>query len=236
MSEWAAKRFWKTVEISENDLGFSITLDGRPVKTPLKTALTVPTKELAERVANEWDAVEEKIDPREMPFTRSVNAALDKVSVQHAEVANLIADYADSDLLCYRADTPVELVKRQEDAWGPLLDWVKSKHGVEFTVNTGIMHRAQPVRTAAYLREWTHGLDNFRLTGFHDLVSLSGSFVLGMATAERAFEPAKIWENSRIDENWQAEQWGNDEEADSVTKLKRRSFFHACEFFHLIEQ
>ena len=236
MSEWAAKRFWKTVEISENDQGFGITLDGRSVKTPLKTALTVPSKSLAERVAREWEAVEEKIDPREMPFTRSVNAALDKVSTQHSEVANLIADYADSDLLCYRADTPAELVQRQDDAWEPLLDWIKSKHGVEFTVNTGIMHRAQPAKTVAYLRDWTHSLNNFQLTGFHDLVSLSGSFILGMSAAERAFEPAKIWAFSRVDENWQSEQWGNDGEADSVAALKQRSFLHACEFFQLIEQ
>jgi len=234
MSEWAAKRFWKSVDIVKNSDGFGISLDGRPVKTPLKTPLLVPTPALAGKVVQEWEAVQETIDPRKMPFTRSVNAALDKVSNQHGEVADLIADYADSDLLCYRADAPVELVARQATAWDPMLDWMRAEHGVEFTPYVGIMHQPQPEKTITYVRNWAHKLDNFQLTAFHDLVSLSGSFILGMATALNGYAPAKIWEISRIDEDWQAEQWGKDDDAESVSLLKQRSFFHAAEFFKLI--
>ena len=206
------------------------------MKTPAKSALVLPTKALAQLVADDWQAQGEEVDTLSMLHMRLVSTALDRVAGVISETRTAFAAYGMSDLLCYRADTPIELVKRQDDAWEPLLDWIKSKHGVEFTVNTGIMHRAQPAKTVAYLRDWTHSLNNFQLTGFHDLVSLSGSFILGMSAAERAFEPAKIWAFSRVDENWQSEQWGNDDEADSVAALKQRSFLHACEFFQLIEQ
>lgn len=233
MSEWAAKRFWKAVEIAKIDKGFGIMLDGRPVKTPLKATLCVPNAALADRVKTEWEAVDKTIDPRQMPFTRSVNAALDKVSAQHAEVADLIADYADADLLCYRAETPAELVARQAELWDPMIAWLNDIHSQKLVVNSGIMHKPQPLNTIAFLRQWTHDLGDFQLTAFHDLVSLSGSFVLGMATAQGEFDAAEIWEISRCDENWQVEQWGADDEAESVSLLKRRSFLHAAEFFTL---
>ena len=117
MSEWAAKRFWKEAGVSETDQGFGVHLDGRRVRTPAKAELIVPTHAMAQAIATEWDAQDSKIVPDTMPVTRAANAAIDKVAHQHAEVARMIADYGDSDLLCYRAESPAELAARQAEAW-----------------------------------------------------------------------------------------------------------------------
>ena len=124
MSDWAPKRFWTRTEVTEEPEGYGIALDERKVQTPAKVALILPSRALAEVVAAEWDAQTDKVDPRTMPATRGANAAIDKVRHQHGEVAAMLADYGDSDLLCYRAASPAELVARQAAAWDPMLDWL----------------------------------------------------------------------------------------------------------------
>ena len=121
MTEWKLKRFWTEASVSETDGGYAVLLDGRGVKTPAKTSLVVPTVELARAIAEEWDAQEGTIDPTTMPFTRSANAAIDKVTHQFDEVVNLLAEYGETDLLCYRADAPVELTQRQARGVGPAI-------------------------------------------------------------------------------------------------------------------
>lgn len=231
MSEWKAKRFWKEAGVTAQDGGFAVHLDDRPVRTPAKAPLVVPARAMAEAIAAEWDAQESVIDPNTMPFTRSANAAIDKVRVQHAEVAAMIADYGDSDLLCYRAEGPAELVARQAAAWDPLLDWAATDLGARLVVAQGVMHVAQSDAAMARLRDAVHGLDAFRLTALHDLVSLSGSLILGFATARDRLEVSEAWDISRIDEAWQIEQWGADEEAAEHADRKRAAFLHAKRFF-----
>lgn len=233
MSEWQARRFWKEATVAEQDGGFTIHLDGRPVRTPAKAPLVVPSRALAGEIAAEWDAQEGVIDPNTMPFTRSANAAIDKVRIQRAEVADMIADYGDSDLLCYRAEGPPDLVARQAAAWNPLLDWAGRDLGARLTVAQGVMHVAQPPAAIARLRDAVHELDAFRLTGFHDLVSLSGSLILGFAVARGRMDPQEAWDVSRIDETWQIEQWGEDDEAAEHAERKRAAFLHARRFFDL---
>ncbi|MEE4188614.1 MAG: ATP12 family protein, partial [Roseobacter sp.] len=143
MSEWKAKRFWKEALVLKEDSGFAIALDGRPVKTPAKRPLVVPTRGFADAVAAEWAAQDEMIDPTSMPFTRSANAALDKVSIQKAEVADMLAAYGDSDLLCYRAEYPGELVARQKARWDPVLDWAEHMLGARLLPRSGVMHAPQ---------------------------------------------------------------------------------------------
>jgi len=230
MSEWAPKRFWKVTEVTEDATGFGVALDGRPVKTPAKAPLTVPTRALADAIAAEWDAQGDKVDPRTMPVTRGANAAIDKVTVQHAEVADMLAAYGDSDLLCYRADGPDSLCARQADQWDPLLDWLEATFGVRLTVQTGVMHVAQPEEAQARLRAEVHALNAFELAGFHDLVSLSGSLVIGLAAARDERPIEALWALSRLDETWQAEQWGVDEEAAEIETAKRESFLNAKRF------
>lgn len=236
MSEWAPKRFWKQTTAEGCDGGFTVHLDGRGVKTPAKTAFVLPTRALAEACAAEWEAQEEKIDPTVMPFTRMCNSALDKVTLQRAEVADMLAAYGDSDLTCYRADSPEPLVQRQAEAWDPLLDWVEERYGVRLEPRQGIMHAAQDPSALERLAAEVHGFEPFRLAAFHDLVSLSGSLVIALAVTERFVSPEEAWAKSRIDETWQSEQWGDDEEAAEHAALKEQAFAHAALFFRLLDQ
>ncbi|NDW46518.1 ATP12 family chaperone protein [Ruegeria sp. PrR005] len=233
MSDWKPKRFWELATVAERDGSFAVELDGRPVRTPAKTLLTLPTRPMAEAVAAEWDAQEKEVDPRTMPFTRSANAAIDKVRVQHAEVADLLAAYGDSDLLCYRAVHPAELATRQSQIWDPALDWARDTFGVRLITVNGLMHQPQPESVQAQLSARVHDLSDFQLAAFHDLVSLSGSLVLGFAAALDWRDPDEIWRISRLDELWQEEQWGPDEEAQALAELKRQAFLHAKRFFDL---
>jgi chaperone required for assembly of F1-ATPase len=233
MSEWAPKRFWKSAEATPQGDGWTVTLDGRPVRTPAKTPLVVPTQALARRIAAEWDAQEARVNPTTMPFTRMSNSALDKVTPQHAEVADMLAAYGDADLLCYRADRPEELVSRQADAWDPVLDWAEAALGARLAPRLGVIHAPQDAAALARLSARVHALDAFRLAAFHDLVSLTGSLILGFAAAERLHDPDTLWSLSRIDETWQAEQWGADEEAQATAEYKRGEFNHSAIYFRL---
>lgn len=235
MSEWRPKRFWEAAHVAEADGMFEVLLDARPVRTPAKAALKVPTRAMAEAVAVEWDAQVEKVDPSTMPVTRSVNAAIDKLSVQHREVADMVAGYGDTDLLCYRADSPQELVDRQAALWDPLLDWADSDLGARLRPVTGVMHRPQDATALDTLRGLVHGFDDFELTALHDLVGLSGSLVLGLAAVRGALDAETLWTLSRLDEAWQAELWGVDEEAEEMAATKREAFLHALRFFHLAQ-
>ncbi|MEP3685560.1 MULTISPECIES: ATP12 family chaperone protein [Sulfitobacter] len=228
MSDWKAKRFWKDAAVVEVDGGFTVELDGRRVKTPAKRPLTLPTRAMAEAVAAEWQAQEKQIDPRTMPVTKTANAAIDKVAVQKDEVVDMLAAYGDSDLLCYRADNPAELVARQAAEWDPMLDWAAAFLGVNLETRQGIMHQPQSPDALAEMHRRTAALDAFELAAFHDLVSLTGSLVLGFAAYEQAFDPQKIWALSRLDEVWQAEQWGRDDVAEQEAEIKRQAFLHAC--------
>ena len=233
MSNWAAKRFWKEATPVEEEGAFTVRLDGRPVKTPAKAALRLPTRALAEAVAADWDAQQDKVDPSIMPVTRSANAAIDKVTVQFDEVAEMIAAYGDSDLLCYRADSPAGLAARQAEAWDPLLDWAAARFGARLVSTTGVMHVAQPAPALAPLAAEVRAQDSFALTALHDLVGLSGSLVIGLAALENWEGPDALWARSRIDETWQEEQWGIDEEAAAQAAHKKAEFLHALRFFQL---
>lgn len=231
MSDWKPKRFWKESEVVELDNGYTVELDGRRVKTPAKEALVLPTREMAQAVAAEWDAQDKEVDPSTMPFTRSANAAIDKVRHQHGEVADMLAAYGDSDLLCYRAAHPEELTKKQSEIWDPALDWAAENLGVRLIPVIGVVHQPQPEEAIHTLSRQVHALDPFQLAAFHDLVSLSGSLILGFAAAKNWHEVDQIWRISRLDEQWQEDQWGVDEEAREHAEIKRQAFLHAKRFF-----
>ena len=233
MSEWGSKRFWSTVSVAAGAEGFSIRLDGRPVRTPAKRTLVLPTQAIARHVAAEWDAQDDHVDPVTMPWTRSANAAIDKVATQRRDVMDHLAGYADTDLLSYRASEPVELVLRQQKTWDPLLDWVATHHGVRFEVTRGVMPIEQESTRISRLVCRMEPMSSFQLTGFHDLVTLSGSFVIALAAADGAFPVPDLWAASRLDENWQVEQWGEDVEAAEEAARKMRAFGHAAELFRL---
>ncbi len=231
---WTAKRFWTKAEVTPAQAsGFGVALDGRPVKTPAKAALTLPTRAMAEAVAAEWQAVDRLVDPRRMPVTRSANAAIDKVAPQFDEVAELIAAYGGSDLLCYRAEGDDGLAAAQALAWEPMLDWAAATYGARLVVTHGVVPVSQPPEALARLATEVHACTNFQLTALHDLVSLTGSLVLGLAASSGKFEPQALWILSRFDEDWQARLWGEDEEASAIAERKRNDFLQACHFWEL---
>ena len=231
MSDWKQKRFWTNVGVAEVDGGFAVQLDGRGVKTPAKAPLNVPTKALADAIAAEWEAQEGVVNPNLMPFTRSANASIDKVMIQHGEVADMLAAYGDADLLCYRATDPIELVERQSEQWDPVLAWAASELDASLMTRQGIMHIPQGEKTLRILSDRTHALTAYQLAAFHDLVSLSGSLILGFATAYGYAAVDELWNKSRLDELWQEEQWGPDEAAQALSDVKKAAFWHAKRFF-----
>lgn len=234
MSGWAAKRFWKETSVGEADGGFQVLLDGRAVKTPAKSPLIVPSRALADAMATEWDAQEDAVNPNTMPVTRMSNSAIDKVSVQHAAVADMLAAYGDSDLLCYRATDPRELVERQAEKWDPILDWAVDSLDVRLKPVAGVMHQAQDKHSVRKLTDLVHGFSPFQLTAFHDLVSMSGSLILSFAITQRRLNADAAWQLSRLDELWQEEFWGKDEEAQEMVDRKGKDFALAAWFFAAI--
>jgi len=159
--------------------------------------------------------------------------AIDRVATQHREVAEMLAAYAETDLLCHRADGPERLRQRQDAGWDPLLDWAEERFGARLVPVTGILPTKQPRTALDRLSEAVHGCDPFRLTALHDLVGLSGSLVLGLAVAHGRLAPSDGWSLSRIDEDWQIEQWGEDEQATEVAARKYGEFAHAMRFWTL---
>jgi chaperone required for assembly of F1-ATPase len=233
VSNWAARRFWDEARAVPVDGGFAVHLDSRPVRTPLKAPLLLPTLALAEAVAAEWQAQDGKVDPTTMPCTRTANSAIDKVAPQFAEVAEMLAAYGETDLLCYRAEGPVNLVERQAKAWDPLLIWAREELGAPLVATAGVMHIDQPPTSLAVLRKQVYLLNPFQLSAFHDLVAVSGSLILGLAVIRKRLAAEAAWDCSRIDENWQAELWGKDDEAAEVASWKCVAFLQADRFYAL---
>ena len=212
------KRFWAEVTVEAGE----VRLDERPVRTPGRTPLVLPTDALAQAVAAEWRGVGETIDPRAMPLTGLANAAIDRIAPDPAAFAAGLARYGGSDLLCYRADGPEPLVERQAAAWDPPLAWARARYDVAFEVTSGVMHVAQPPATLARLGEAVAALDAWRLAGLSLIVTITGSLILGLALVERAMDADAVWDASRVDDAWQAELWGEDALAAQATEARRR--------------
>ncbi len=222
------KRFYKAVRVTGER---GILLDARPVRTPGKTLLTLPNDALAEAVAEEWRAQGDVINPHAMPFTGLANAAIDRITPDFA--AGLSA-YAQSELLCYRADKPPELVARQGAVWDPLLDWARDRFDVSFTLVTGIMHQAQPPATLTRLDEVVAARAPFELAPLHLLVTISGSLVIALAVLENELEADAAFAAAHLDELWQAEQWGEDDFALEARAVHHRDFGNAALFLSLL--
>jgi chaperone required for assembly of F1-ATPase len=234
MSDAHPRRFWTDVSVIETAAGHAIALDGRPVRTPAKATVAVPTRALAQAIAAEWCAVETAIDPAAMPLTRAANAALDKVAPQFGAVAEMLADYGGSDLLCYRAERPETLCARQRHNWDPLLDWAADTYGARLRLAQGVMPVAQPPEALARLRSATRDQGVFQLTALHDLVTITGSLVLGLAVSRGRLEADHAFDLSRLDEDWQIAQWGVDTEAEAVARAKRAQLNAAAKLYAMV--
>lgn len=236
MTEWKAKRFWTSAGVRPAEAGWEVFLDDRPVRTPGKLPLILPTKALAEAIAQEWDAQDENIDPYSMPLTRAANSAIEKVAPQFDAVAGMLAEYGGTDLLCYRADEPEDLVQKQAAAWDPLVDWAATDLGAPLRITHGVIPVAQDPQALSALRARIGQLDNFGLTALHDLVTLPGSLVLGLAVISGRITAEQAFDLSRLDEDFQAERWGQDEEAADAAKARRDAILSAARFWELSRQ
>ncbi|MFL6749034.1 MAG: ATP12 family chaperone protein [Sphingomicrobium sp.] len=228
------KRFWRAVEIIEADRGFLIALDGRTLKTPGRSELVAPTLPLAEAIATEWRECGETFDPRAMPLTGLTNAAIDRVAPDKEAFAVGLARYAESDLVCYRAEGPVALVQWQSESWDALLAWARRRYDVDFACQTGIMHVPQPDETMRKLGHAVATLDSFRLAGMSPLVTIGGSLVAALAVLDEMMPAEAAWEAVSLDDRWQLEQWGDDPEARAALDGRRRDFLAAARFLDLL--
>ncbi|MFZ2995501.1 ATP12 family chaperone protein [Sphingobium sp.] len=224
------KRFYTDVAIVPAGDAFAIQLDGRPVRTPARALLALPTEALAEAVAQEWSAQGQTVEPGTMPVTGLANAAIDHIAIHHVAFGEEVARYAQSDLLCYRAEAPATLVARQAFAWDPLLDWAQAHYDVLFVVTQGILPVPQPEEMLLRLRNAVLAQDPFTLAGLSTLVTISGSLVCGLAIVEGGHDPDAIWHAADIDDAWQVERWGEDAEAAARTARRRADFAMAGDF------
>jgi chaperone required for assembly of F1-ATPase len=215
------KRFYKQAQLTEVHDGVGISLDGSPVLTPRRRAFVAPTPALAAAIAAEWDAQGEHIDPRHMPLTRLANAVIDAVSENPEPVAEEIAKYLGSDLLFYRAETPLKLIDRQSQTWDPVLAWAREAFGANFKLTQGVVHVAQPAEAVEALQS-TIPRDPWRLAAVSSITTLTGSAVLALAIAQGAIDINSAWTAAHVDEDWQMAQWGRDELA-----LERRAYREA---------
>lgn len=227
------KRFYKAVELVEAERGWTVALDGKPIKTPAKRLFTAPTRALAEAAAEEWAGQEDEIKPASMPITKAVNTALDRTEPEYDAVADMVAEYGGSDLVCYRADSPDGLIARQAVSWDPLIAWTAERYGARLITTVGVMHALQPEEGQAALRAAVEAHDPFELTGLYDLVALSGSLVIGLAVADGELTPDQGWAASRVDHIWQEDQWGVDDEAAAQAAYKASEFAQAARLIEL---
>lgn len=228
------KRFWKEAEAVPEGGGWSVQLDRRPLRTPGRALLAVPSEPLARAIAGEWAQAEDIVDPRAMPLTGLANAAIDRIAPDRAGFAAGLSEYAQADLASYRAAGPQSLAEQQAESWDALLGWARRRYDVDFATTTGIIHVAQPPATVDRLAHEVAALDPFRLAGLSPLVTIGGSLIAALAVIESALTPAQAWDAVSVDERWQLEKWGADAEAQAAMESRRRDFLAAARFLDLL--
>jgi len=223
------KVFWKSVTVQKDGFDYVIYLDNHLLKTPKKSLIKLPNQKLADLVAKEWVEQINEIDYNIMPVNRLANAAIDKVGNNVDEVITLLGEYAGTDLLCYRVEEPNELIDQQILYWDPYIKWAEEKFSIKLNVTNGIVPIEQPVETMHLLISKMKNMSTFKLTVFHELVTISGSYILGLAAVEKAMPSENIWNAAILDENWQSSAWGEDQEQKKNLELKKVGFFKAIE-------
>jgi chaperone required for assembly of F1-ATPase len=232
------KRFYKETAVDQGDGGHRILLDGRPMRTPAKAVLVVPTRALAEAIAAEWGAVPDKADINvsHLPLTRLAATGLDRVTSQRARVIEDTAKYAGSDMLCYRASEPETLVKRQQATWQPLLDWAHERYGARLVIVEGLAFVEQPADAVARLGEAVATHSDLGLSALYNLTHISGSLIVALAVAEGHLAAADAFAAAQLDELYQIERWGEDPIATKRHEGIRHDIEAGARFLALLEQ
>lgn len=228
------KRFYKEAKAAPAEGGFVIRLDGRLVRTPKRAELKLPTLPLAEAVAAEWAAQGERIVPASMPLVRLANTAIDWVATERDRVRDIVAGYGATDLVCYPAPEPEELTVRQTRAWRPLIDWATRRYDARLRSTRAILPEPQDPAALAALRRAVDAYDDMALMALHDLVTISGSLIIGLALAEGEVDLDRGWEAAQVDELYQAEKWGEDAEAAARRARLKGEMAAALRFLELL--
>jgi chaperone required for assembly of F1-ATPase len=213
---------------------YGIALDGRPLKTPGKRDFAVPSLALAEAIVAEWNGQGDRVDPDRMTLTRLANTTIDKVMGSEDKIIDDIVAYAGTDLVCYRATEPEGLVQREGKAWDPIIDWAAEFFDAEFQMIDGIIHRVQDDAAMQAVRKYLAGLDAMRLCVIHNLTSLTGSALIAAALGTGFLEPEDAWRAAHVDEDWQIERWGRDEEATQRRANQEEEFRQTMRFHNLL--
>jgi len=224
------KRFYKTAEVVSAEGGWTVVLDGRPVRTPARAALLLPGRTLAERIADEWNAQGERIDPAAMHHTGLANAAIDRVGRDREDFVRNAVAFADTDTLLYRAEPGDPLAPRQEQLWEPIVRWAETRYDIVMARTAGIMPAAQPGEALDRLAAAVRARNDFELAGLLSMAGLLQSLLAALAAAEGAFDADTVWRACQLEVDYQAEQWGEDAEAAARMKEKRREFDAALGF------
>jgi chaperone required for assembly of F1-ATPase len=228
------KRFWKHAAAVAAEAGWTVALDGRPIRTPAKNPLALPSRALAEAIAAEWNEQGEEVSPAAMTLMRLASTALDLVAKRHAAVAAEVAKYAETDLVCYRAEHPAELAHRQEAGWGPLVDWAMLRYDAPLAITAGVIPTTQSEATLKAFAAAIAAYDALALTALHAVTTACGSVVLGLALVERRIDAETAFALSQLDESFQIEQWGEDEEAARRRAGLRADIRDAARFLDLL--
>lgn len=228
------KRFYKQIAVSGVEGEFGIALDGKPVRTPAKLPLTVPTRRLADAIAAEWAAQGEEIKPATMPLTQLASTSIDGVRGRLPEVASAAAEYGGSELVCYRAEEPEELVQRQAQLWNPLLDWAAHRYDAHLLVTSGIIHKPQPQSALKALRAAIDALDEWQLTALQNCIGITGSLLVSLAVVDGHLTAEQAFELAQLDENYQIEKWGEDWEAADRRANQRADLASTLRFLSLL--
>ncbi len=231
------KRFYKQTGVDEGEGGFRVLLDGKPMRTPAKATLVVPTQALAEAIAAEWDSVPDKaeINAAQLPLTRLAATGVDRVASRRDEVIADTAKYAGSDLLCYRATAPESLVKLQQDRWQPLLDWAAERHGARLLTADGIGFVEQPSEAQARLREAVAAHGDLALSALYNLTHIAGSVVIALAVSDGRLDAEEAFTAAQTDELYQIDRWGDDPTAEKQREGVRRDIGAGARFLSLLE-
>ena len=228
------KRFYKEVTISKQDNAFIIKLDGRAIKTPLKDILLIPTLKIAEIIKAEWEAQKEEIDSFSMPYTKLANTAADRVEKRRSALIDELCHYAGNDQICYRAGFPSDLVRLQDKIWNPLLSWLLSQHDITLHVTTGIVHIEQDKAEIAKIRSITEALESYRLTCFYGMVTVTGSITIALNMIGGNITLESAWDAGHLDENYQSDQWGKDDEAEMRKDELKKELECSFTFYNLL--
>lgn len=225
------KRFYKKVAVTDDEKGFALALDGRPVKTPAKNPLEVPTKALAQAMAKEWRAQGDKVDPASMPLNRLANTAIDRTTDKKDHVVDEVMGFARFDQLCYRADGPDELITLEARAWDPYLEWLLNACQIKLEPTTGIDTKEQDPRALKSLKDMVAGHDPFSLTALHNATTLTGSLILALALEKGFRKGPEVWRDAHADEDYQISRWGQDIEAKKIREEKKKMWLAIDQFF-----